>query len=179
MQSNFKQEVVSVLSKKAENQGLKDPQEISQFVSQSIKLKYGTTKISVNEIASEVWRNVHYGVSEMPELPDVHKPLDLNSNEVNLKIIEVSTKIAEDFKSQGIKPKIEDMQARPTGQLKSRNDENTPVRLSDEISDIQLSKISTLTMAALDPNRTCKFEAEDGLKDSFEAIDKSVNPELY
>ncbi len=177
---DFYKKTVYTLTDEAKHRGLKSVEQISHFVNQAITFKYGKNdKINVSTIIAEVYQNLHMGTKDLPDLPDELKKPDLNSPEIQAKITEVATELARKYRADGTQPKLDQIQIAAKVALGLTDDTGKILRSSDDVSNTQLAKITTITANVLDQNLPNPFsdDTKDGLRPIYDAVNKQINPE--
>lgn len=176
--NDFMKNIILSLTDEAQKRGLKTAEQISEFATKAIHVKYGKNqKINIAEIVTSVFQNIHTGIARLPDdIPEEYLPPDLESPEINAVIVEMATELSKKYKKEHQQPKIDEIYSEVKTALGLTDKTGMILRLPNDEDHTKLSKITTIVGSILNPNKTFDESKTDSFSGLSNEVNQAVNP---
>lgn len=178
MSKEFYDTLANKLSAEAESRNLKTPDQISNFVTRAVTIKYGNgCRLNIASIIADTFRLVNTGTRDLPPLPQSLALVDVNTPEIDADITQKSISMLKKYKVDEVQPKMDQIYNDAKIALGLASEDGTILRLSDEVDNTKLAKITTVSAHVVaGGNSQAAFNegVPHGLKPIVDAVAKGI-----
>ena len=167
------------LAGEVESRGLTGVEQINQFCSQALHTKYGHgASLNLSSVVAEVFKLVHTGTKDLPELPSSLMPTVVISPEINSDIVAKSKGLVEQYRTATSgTPKIDQILQDASIALGLKDKTGMILKVPDEVDQTKLAKITSVTAHVMAGEFAPALNENDTAEDGFKPLVDAVNAE--